>query len=211
MLLARRLQGSLLRNWSMARLVQVVHCLEAKRTEPRVCSRQRRSLAPSPLPAAHTHCAGGLTADGSGAPTQLCAAGGRQQPACSASAWHIQGDCVTRACVAWAVWSMPRSAGAEVPRPAHAIPSPPERPAGVGLQVMAQTIRAARPHELARMRMDDNLTFFEDAMGSMERILRTPIPLRWETGRAGGMVPPCVALEWVCFARQCRAAHARRY
>ncbi|KAL4429986.1 hypothetical protein ABPG77_004356 [Micractinium sp. CCAP 211/92] len=47
------------------------------------------------------------------------------------------------------------------------------------LQVMAQTIRAARPHELARMRMDDNLTFFEDAMGSMERILRTPIPLSY--------------------------------
>ena len=44
---------------------------------------------------------------------------------------------------------------------------------------MAETIRSARPHELARMRMDDNLTFFEDAMGSMERILRTPIPLRW--------------------------------
>lgn len=37
---------------------------------------------------------------------------------------------------------------------------------------MAETIRAARPHELARMRMDDNLTFFEDAMGSCERILR---------------------------------------
>ncbi|KAL4444075.1 hypothetical protein ABPG75_011812 [Micractinium tetrahymenae] len=47
------------------------------------------------------------------------------------------------------------------------------------LQVMAETIRAARPHELARMRMDDNLTFFEDAMGSMERILRTPIPLSY--------------------------------
>lgn len=37
---------------------------------------------------------------------------------------------------------------------------------------MAETIRVARPHELARMRMDDNLTFFEDAMGSCERILR---------------------------------------
>ncbi|KAI7842508.1 hypothetical protein COHA_003862 [Chlorella ohadii] len=47
------------------------------------------------------------------------------------------------------------------------------------LQVMAETIRAARPHELARMRMDDNLTFFEDAMGSCERILRTPIPLSY--------------------------------
>ncbi|PRW51063.1 UPF0187 chloroplastic [Chlorella sorokiniana] len=47
------------------------------------------------------------------------------------------------------------------------------------LQVMAEAIRAARPHELARMRMDDNLTFFEDAMGSCERILRTPIPLSY--------------------------------
>lgn len=37
---------------------------------------------------------------------------------------------------------------------------------------MAEAIRAARPPELARMRMDENLTFFEDAMGSCERILR---------------------------------------
>ncbi|EFN56787.1 hypothetical protein CHLNCDRAFT_21860, partial [Chlorella variabilis] len=47
------------------------------------------------------------------------------------------------------------------------------------LQVMAETVRAARPNELCRMRMDDNLTFFEDAMGSCERILRTPIPLSY--------------------------------
>jgi len=64
----------------------------------------------------------------------------------------------------------------------------PAHPAG---QVMAETIRAARPVELARMRMDDNLTFFEDAMGSMERILRTPIPLRCGPvrgcGREGGV------------------------
>lgn len=51
---------------------------------------------------------------------------------------------------------------------------------------MAETVRAARPHELARMRMDENLTFFEDAMGSMERILRTPIPLRWGGGGCSG-------------------------
>ena len=44
---------------------------------------------------------------------------------------------------------------------------------------MAEAIKASRPHELARMRMDDNLTFFEDAMGSCERILRTPIPLSY--------------------------------
>ncbi len=74
---------------------------------------------------------------------------------------------------------------------------------------MAQTIRAARPHELARMRMDDNLTFFEDAMGSMERILRTPIPLRWGAGRAGGMagLPGAGLGMW---ARRRAAAHARR-
>ena len=45
--------------------------------------------------------------------------------------------------------------------------------------MLSETIRAARPSELFRMRMDDNLTFFEDAMGSMERILRTPIPLSY--------------------------------
>jgi predicted membrane chloride channel (bestrophin family) len=44
---------------------------------------------------------------------------------------------------------------------------------------MAEVVRVARPNELCRMRMDDNLTFFEDAMGSCERILRTPIPLSY--------------------------------
>ncbi|PSC75458.1 UPF0187 chloroplastic [Micractinium conductrix] len=43
--------------------------------------------------------------------------------------------------------------------------------------MMAEIVRTARPPELCRMRMDENLSFFEDAMGSMERILRTPIPL----------------------------------
>lgn len=47
------------------------------------------------------------------------------------------------------------------------------------VQVMAETIRVARPHELARMRMDDNLTFFEDAMGSCERILRCAPGRTW--------------------------------
>lgn len=45
---------------------------------------------------------------------------------------------------------------------------------------MAEAIRAARPHELARMRMDENLTFFEDAMGSCERILRCGGLAGWE-------------------------------
>ena len=45
--------------------------------------------------------------------------------------------------------------------------------------MMAEIVRTARPPELCRMRMDENLSFFEDAMGSMERILRTPIPLRY--------------------------------
>ena len=48
---------------------------------------------------------------------------------------------------------------------------------------MAEAIRAARPPELARMRMDENLTFFEDAMGSCERILRC--------GGGGGGCPGC--------------------
>ncbi len=47
---------------------------------------------------------------------------------------------------------------------------------------MAEVVRAglrSQPTELCRMRMDDNLTYFADAMGSMERILRTPIPLSY--------------------------------
>lgn len=51
----------------------------------------------------------------------------------------------------------------------------------------AETIRQARLDPITRARMDDNLTFFEDAMGSCERILRTPIPLSYTrcSGRAG--------------------------
>ncbi|KAI8468050.1 MAG: Bestrophin, RFP-TM, chloride channel-domain-containing protein [Monoraphidium minutum] len=47
------------------------------------------------------------------------------------------------------------------------------------LQVMSEAIRAARPHTFMRARMDENLTFFHDALGGCERILRTPIPLSY--------------------------------
>eukprot|EP00887_Chlorella_sp_A99_P001239 scaffold14.g1239.t1 len=46
------------------------------------------------------------------------------------------------------------------------------------LPVLAEINKTSRADPFARMRLDENLTFFEDAMGSMERILRTPIPLR---------------------------------
>lgn len=47
------------------------------------------------------------------------------------------------------------------------------------IQMLAEICRTADLVELRRMAMDNNLTFFEDAMGSMERILRTPIPLSY--------------------------------
>lgn len=44
----------------------------------------------------------------------------------------------------------------------------------------AEVIKQSKVDSVTRARMDDNLTFFEDAMGSCERILRTPIPLSCE-------------------------------
>lgn len=47
------------------------------------------------------------------------------------------------------------------------------------IQMMAETCRQSKIDSVTRMRMDVNLSFFEDAMGSCERILRTPIPLSY--------------------------------
>lgn len=70
------------------------------------------------------------------------------------------------------------------------------------LQVLSQTVRAARLDPPAAQRMDENLTLFEDAMGTCERILRTPIPLscgleqgRAGRGRAGGAWASVLALR----------------
>lgn len=46
------------------------------------------------------------------------------------------------------------------------------------LQVLAEIHKSSKVDVFQRMRLDENLTFMEDAVGSMERILRTPIPLR---------------------------------
>ncbi len=43
----------------------------------------------------------------------------------------------------------------------------------------AEVVRQSKVDSVTRARMDDNLTYFEDAMGSCERILRTPIPLSY--------------------------------
>ncbi|GAB4816433.1 hypothetical protein N2152v2_003479 [Parachlorella kessleri] len=45
------------------------------------------------------------------------------------------------------------------------------------LQVLAQIIRSSEIPVVPTLRMEDNLTNFEDCLGGCERILRTPIPL----------------------------------
>jgi len=45
------------------------------------------------------------------------------------------------------------------------------------VQVLAQIIRSSEIPVVPTLRMEDNLTNFEDCLGGCERILRTPIPL----------------------------------
>ena len=50
------------------------------------------------------------------------------------------------------------------------------------LQVLSEMIGESCILTPERFRMDENLTFFADALGACERILKTPIPLsytRW--------------------------------
>jgi len=54
----------------------------------------------------------------------------------------------------------------------------PHRP-NYTLEVLSAAITAADVADMARLRMDENLTFFEDTLGKCERILKSPIPLSW--------------------------------
>lgn len=54
----------------------------------------------------------------------------------------------------------------------------PHRP-NFTLEVLSAAITAADVADMARLRMDENLTFFEDTLGKCERILKSPIPLSW--------------------------------
>lgn len=47
------------------------------------------------------------------------------------------------------------------------------------LSVLTEIGAAAPLRESHRIRLDENLTYFEDAVGTCERILRTPIPLSY--------------------------------
>lgn len=51
------------------------------------------------------------------------------------------------------------------------------RGGGSGLRL--RELPAPRMPAGAALRMDENLTVLEDIVGGCERILRTPIPLRW--------------------------------
>eukprot|EP00887_Chlorella_sp_A99_P008254 scaffold12.g8254.t1 len=57
-------------------------------------------------------------------------------------------------------------------------PALPGRPS-FALSVLSELLAMAPLRESNRSRIDQNLTFFEDAVGTCERILRTPIPLSY--------------------------------
>ena len=66
------------------------------------------------------------------------------------------------------------------------------------LQVLAQLVKTSHVSEMEALRMDENITLFEDCLGTCERILKTPIPLsytrqgNWTLGRLAGMAWDCV-------------------
>ncbi|KIY95575.1 hypothetical protein MNEG_12386 [Monoraphidium neglectum] len=47
------------------------------------------------------------------------------------------------------------------------------------LQVLSQVVKDANAGTAATIRMDDNITAFEDCLGGCERILKTPVPLSY--------------------------------
>ena len=47
------------------------------------------------------------------------------------------------------------------------------------LQVLSEIVKEARAGAAPTMRMDDNITTFEDCLGGCERILKTPVPLSY--------------------------------
>ncbi|GAB4816315.1 hypothetical protein N2152v2_003361 [Parachlorella kessleri] len=47
------------------------------------------------------------------------------------------------------------------------------------LQVLAQLVKTSQVSEMEALRMDENITLFEDCLGTCERILKTPIPLSY--------------------------------
>ncbi len=49
----------------------------------------------------------------------------------------------------------------------------------MAVQMLSGAVRASTVHPMARTRMDENFTFYEDALGACERILKTPIPLTY--------------------------------
>ena len=55
--------------------------------------------------------------------------------------------------------------------------------------MLSELLAVAPLRESSRARIDENLTFFEDAVGTCERILHTPIPLPYtrECGLGSGV------------------------
>jgi hypothetical protein len=61
-------------------------------------------------------------------------------------------------------------------------------PSSFALSMLTELGAMAPLRESHRIRLDENLTFFEDAVGTCERILRTPIPLGYtRCTPAGGL------------------------
>ena len=90
-------------------------------------------------------------------------------PACTCS-WGAEGG--EDGASAWARPHRPPP-GADTAPPFH--PDPARFRAA---QVLSECIKQSECGTAATIRMDDNLTAFEDCLGGCERILKTPIPVR---------------------------------
>ncbi len=67
--------------------------------------------------------------------------------------------------------------------------------------MLAQLVKTSQVSEMEALRMDENITLFEDCLGTCERILKTPIPLSYTRqarvstrGRVLAQVECCLAL-----------------
>jgi predicted membrane chloride channel (bestrophin family) len=64
--------------------------------------------------------------------------------------------------------------------------------------VLAEIIRTGRVRATAAIRMEENLTSFEDCLGGCERILKTPIPLSYTRCVNGHLAPDAAPAPRPC-------------
>ena len=66
------------------------------------------------------------------------------------------------------------------------------------LAVLSELAAEAPVNEVQRIRLDENLTYFQQCVGECERLLRTPIPLSYTRHTSRFMVSQCARVGATC-------------